>query len=683
MTRFLTCFLAASALVVGTAIPAAAASASVTSASVASPTTGAASVSADLAATGIAKTTLVGFNPGNLISDAVFTNKNTMTEAQIQAFFNSKVARCLGGKDENGKAIVCLKDFKITSVTRPADQYCSGYSGAANESAARIIYRVAQACDINPQVLIVMLQKEQGLITHTWPSAWRYNIALGQGCPDTAPCDPNFIGFFHQIYGAARQMQIYMEGKWFQWYAPGKTWNILYNPSKSCGSSPVYVANKATSALYYYTPYQPNAAALRAGYGTGDSCSAYGNRNFYNYFTDWFGPTSTQTFTPGGVTVEGTFTPGQVVRVSGKFTPTPATTLYQWYRNGEVIPGATQSSYKVVVSDVGAKIDVIVFARTTGYQEGQQRSPGYTVSPVKVERLSGDTREGTAIAVSRASWPSGTGTVFLATSLEFADALSAAAAAGKAGASLLLTPANSLPPAVAAELKRLAPKKVVLMGGEGVLTPGLAQAVTATVPGATVERVAGPNRFATSRAMVEWGGANKNLFVASGWGFPDALSAASVGSNNGTPVMLVDGTAASLDAASIATIRKIGATSVTIVGGPGVVNDRISADLAKLGVTVTRLSGNDRYLTNAAVNKVYFPGTALRVLVAAGNDFPDALSASALAGRWKVPLLLSEASCLPMPNSDFIRTRVTDSVVLIGGPGVLTPDGMGQLRACG
>lgn len=237
------------------------------------------------------KTTLAGFNAGNIISDAVFTNKSTMTEAQIQGFFNGKVARCLGGRDENNEPIVCLKDFRMNTVSRPGDAYCSGYSGAANESAARIIYRVAQACNINPQVLIVMLQKEQGLITHTWPSAWRYRIALGQGCPDTAPCDPNYIGFFHQIYGAARQMQIYMEGRWFQWYAPGRTWNILYNPNASCGAAPVYVANKATSALYYYTPYQPNGAALRAGYGNGDGCSAYGNRNFYNYFTDWFGST--------------------------------------------------------------------------------------------------------------------------------------------------------------------------------------------------------------------------------------------------------------------------------------------------------------------------------------------------------------------------------------------------------
>ena len=280
VTRLLTCFLAASALVIGTVVPATAASAAVTSAVGGSVSR----VVGDPAAAGIVKSSLVGFTPGNIISDAVFTDSGTMTEAQIQSFFNSKVSKCQSG-------YVCLKDFKITSVTRPADAYCDGYTGAKNESAARIIYRVAKACDINPRVLIVMLQKEQGLVTHTWPSAWRYNIALGQGCPDTAPCDPNFVGFFHQIYGAARQMQIYMEGKWFQWYAPGKTWNILYNPNKSCGSSPVYIANAATAALYYYTPYQPNAAALRAGYGTGDSCSAYGNRNFYNYFTDWFGAT--------------------------------------------------------------------------------------------------------------------------------------------------------------------------------------------------------------------------------------------------------------------------------------------------------------------------------------------------------------------------------------------------------
>lgn len=187
-----------------------------------------------------------------------------------------------------------MKDYHQSTPDRPADTYCDGYRGASNESAATIIHKAATSCGINPQVLLVMLEKEQSLVTHTWPSQWRYDMALGQGCPDTAPCDPAFSGFFYQIYGAARQMQIYAEGRWFTWYAPGKTWNLRFHPNEACGSSPVFIENKATAALYYYTPYQPNRAALNAGYGTGDSCSAYGNRNFYNFFEDWFGSTSSR-----------------------------------------------------------------------------------------------------------------------------------------------------------------------------------------------------------------------------------------------------------------------------------------------------------------------------------------------------------------------------------------------------
>ncbi len=300
--RWLSCLVAITAVVIGVLVPSGAAFADP---SAAAPAT----ALAKSVSSGIRPMTLDGFDAGNIISDEVFTNKNSMTEAQIQTFFNSKVSRCLGGIDESGRQIVCLKDFTITSVDRPADKYCSGYTGAPNESAARIIYRVAQSCNINPQVLIVMLQKEQGLVTHTWPSMRRFDAALGQGCPDGGvSCDPKYVGFFHQIYGAARQMQIYMEGRYFTYYAPGKTWNIYWHPPVlvngqwvyTCGAGPVYVANKATSALYYYTPYQPNAAAMRAGYGEGDSCSAYGNRNFYNYFTDWFGPTRGSVHDPIG-----------------------------------------------------------------------------------------------------------------------------------------------------------------------------------------------------------------------------------------------------------------------------------------------------------------------------------------------------------------------------------------------
>lgn len=78
----------------------------------------------------------------------------------------------------------------------------------------------------------------------------------------------------------------------WQW-VPYKTGNrtIGYNPSASCGNTIVAIENASTAALYNYTPYLPNAAALTNLYGTGDSCSAYGNRNFWRMFNDWFGPT--------------------------------------------------------------------------------------------------------------------------------------------------------------------------------------------------------------------------------------------------------------------------------------------------------------------------------------------------------------------------------------------------------
>lgn len=228
------------------------------------------------------------FQPGNIISDAVFFDSGTMTESQIQQFLEAKVPRCQSG-------YTCLRDWYDTSRATATDAMCRAYPGGMRERASTIIYKVAQACGINPRVLIVMLQKEQGLVTHVWPSEWRYTAAMGQGCPDTAACDARYYGFFNQVYGAAWQLKRYANppgtSQYFTWYAPGRTWNVRWHPNAGCGSSPVYIQNQSTANLYYYTPYQPNAAALRAGYGEGDGCSSYGNRNFYQYFTDWFGST--------------------------------------------------------------------------------------------------------------------------------------------------------------------------------------------------------------------------------------------------------------------------------------------------------------------------------------------------------------------------------------------------------
>jgi uncharacterized protein with LGFP repeats len=224
------------------------------------------------------------FDPGNIITDEMFFDEGSMAPGTIQAFLDVKGSNCSGSN--------CIKGYRADTTTRAATTYCPNvYQGAAQETAAMIIYKVAQSCGISPQVLLVTLQKEQGLITATNPAASKYNIAMGFGCPDGAPCDTQYYGLQNQLYFAGSQFQRYVKNPLSYGYRAGIVNNILYNPNTACGRQSVYIQNSATAALYNYTPYVPNRAALNAGYGSGDSCSAYGNRNFFSYFTDWFGST--------------------------------------------------------------------------------------------------------------------------------------------------------------------------------------------------------------------------------------------------------------------------------------------------------------------------------------------------------------------------------------------------------
>ena len=224
-----------------------------------------------------------GFNASNIMSDSVFTNKGSMSIAQIQHFFESKGS-------------VCLANFKTLSIN-DSDNNGLGdepYGKGVNEqvSAATAIWQAAQIYNINPQVIIATLQKEQGLVTRTDCPEWRYNTALGYGCPDSQPCSTAAYGFSRQIdYGTWHFRGFFLDTYPVPPTIPGAKF-IAYNPNGSaCGGSVINIENRATAALYSYTPYQPNAATLAASAGQTVHCGAYGNINFWRYFTSWFGST--------------------------------------------------------------------------------------------------------------------------------------------------------------------------------------------------------------------------------------------------------------------------------------------------------------------------------------------------------------------------------------------------------
>jgi hypothetical protein len=260
---------------------------------------------------------------GRIIDDNLFTDANSMTADQIQSFLNAQVPNCdtngtqpatdWGRSDLThaqyatqvkgwpGPPYVCLKNYYEVPKTSPGSGMpANNYSGSIPNgaiSAAQMIYNAAQQYHISPKVLLIKIRSESAgpLTNDSWPLPTQYTYAMGAHCPDSGPgntpnCDPNYAGFSIQISEAAALLRYYLDNMSQSWWPYKKVGNnsILYNPNSACGSSNVNVVTGATAALYTYTPYQPNAAALAAGYGTA-TCGAYGNRNFWLYYNDWFG----------------------------------------------------------------------------------------------------------------------------------------------------------------------------------------------------------------------------------------------------------------------------------------------------------------------------------------------------------------------------------------------------------
>ena len=231
-----------------------------------------------------------GFDPGYIISDYQMGNYNSMSEAQIQQFLTSKNS-CPNTNYNYYLSLSANTKYKWHwanghFVCLSEERFGDGEVIGSGQTAAHIIWKAAQDYKINPKVILVLLQKETSLITDPIPNDGDYRKATGYGCPDTAACSSKYYGFKNQVRNAAKLFRTVLDGGWTN-YPLGENY-IQYNPNAACGGSVVNVRNLATSALYRYTPYQPNAGALAAGYGTA-SCGAYGNRNFYLYFQDWFG----------------------------------------------------------------------------------------------------------------------------------------------------------------------------------------------------------------------------------------------------------------------------------------------------------------------------------------------------------------------------------------------------------
>ncbi|WP_405216338.1 cell wall-binding repeat-containing protein [Agrococcus sp. Ld7] len=195
-------------------------------------------------------------------------------------------------------------------------------------------------------------------------------------------------------------------------------------------------------------------------------------------------------------------------------------------------------------------------------------------------------------------------------------------------------------------------------------------------------RIAGANRYETAALVARQGYPNgaQQVYVASGELFADALSAGAAAAHVRAPLLLTTGGV--LPSSTAEALRRLAPTSIVLVGGEPSVSASVEAALARIAPvtriaganrSATRVAGENRYATAVLVNSA-FTQSRSTMYIAAGNRFPDALAASAVAGAQGAPLYLTPSSCLAPALPAEHRRLSAPRVLLLGGTPTLTQD---------
>jgi len=287
----------------------------------------------------------------------------------------------------------------------------------------------------------------------------------------------------------------------------------------------------------------------------------------------------------------------------------------------------------------------------------------YSYTPQNVQ---GKSRIDTAVAVSKLLYPNGFAstksqkTVVLATSNQYADALSAGPLAAHYGnAPILLSRTDALTPAVEQELKRLKANKVIIVGG----TIALSSSVESKLKnmGLTVERLSGQTRYDTNEKINEKLPATDGVFVTAGNNYPDALTAASIAVVKKWPIVLVGNGQAVPNS-----LKTAFGDEVVIVGGTTAVSTSLETAVKReIGAdAVRRLSGKTRYDTGTAAID-YFADEFIsnRLIVSTGTNYPDALVSSAVSARYNAPLFLVPDNSMPSTLTASLTQHSTEKLI--------------------
>lgn len=191
--------------------------------------------------------------------------------------------------------------------------------------------------------------------------------------------------------------------------------------------------------------------------------------------------------------------------------------------------------------------------------------------PGKKIRLHGESRFETNLEVLKAAGVEDQDIAFC-NAYNFADALSVSAA----GKPVMLVD-NSLDSAQIAYLKTLKSKKFYLIGGQNVVSKAVENEASKL---GKIERIAGSDRFATSRAVAEkfFTGEHKKAYLTYGFNFPDGLCAGVLCAVDNSPLLLVSNENME-EAAAYVTKAKV--RKCIVLGGDNLISSEVASKLLK------------------------------------------------------------------------------------------------------
>lgn len=189
-----------------------------------------------------------------------------------------------------------------------------------------------------------------------------------------------------------------------------------------------------------------------------------------------------------------------------------------------------------------------------------------------------------------------------------------------------------------------------------------------------IDRIYGSDRYATAAAISQKGWESSEYAVlARGDDFADALCAGPLAAKYHAPILLTESESLNVDARS--EIQRLGVKRIFITGGTSGISAEIETTLREAGVTeIVRLAGNDRYETSVMIAEAL---NSNKMILATGQNYPDALSIAAVAAQAEIPILLAGKDKLPQSVNEYVQKQTIEQAYIVGGTGVIS-EGVAQ-----